>query len=326
MVRRPRATSALAPTLMIACLLLTVGGLTVGCARRLPPAASPPASSPAVTTPATTFNGTDTAWLQLMIPMTEQAMQLLDLLPRAGAAPGPRAARTLAEVGAAHSAELDRLRALRTRAGLPTTNVHEGHDMPGMMTAGELSAAARTTGTALHRLVTAQLREHLAQSLVICDGEKTSGADLNTRRLADAIAQTRAAQLVQLGHPVAKRWSTASLPTPGRIPGRYWWTVRQAAALADFPRARQRRTETRSHPGKVLEFREGAARIRRGLRGEHGAIHPQASQPTLSGTAAGEQLITWLRCRTVLTHHRGPHRPPTSRWRRSSRPRTRRDR
>ena len=59
--------------------------------------------------------------------------------------------------------------------------------------------ATRTTGTALHRLITAQLREHLAQSLVICDGERTSGADPDTRRLAAAIARTRAAQLARLG-------------------------------------------------------------------------------------------------------------------------------
>jgi hypothetical protein len=129
-----------------------------------------------------------------MIPMTEQILQVLALDPRATVDPG---------VAAAHRADLDRLRALRDRAGLSATNVHAGHDMPGMMTPAEFAATRRAPRAAV---ITGHLRAHLAQSVLLCDGERASGADPGTRAVAAQIARTRAAQLARLG------------PTPAAAP------------------------------------------------------------------------------------------------------------
>src|SRR5262245_30007323 len=49
-------------------------------------AVSAPAATPSGTFNAS-FNATDVAWLQLMIPMTEQAVRLLDLAPDKAADP-----------------------------------------------------------------------------------------------------------------------------------------------------------------------------------------------------------------------------------------------
>jgi uncharacterized protein (DUF305 family) len=169
--------------------MLLALALAAGCGQPTP--APPPAASPI-----TSFNSTDIAWLQLMIPMNEQELRLLELVP---AQTSNSATRQLAAlVGTAFRGELDQLRALRTRAGVPATNIHEGHDLPGMVTAEELRAAEQARDAALDQLVVASLREHFEQSVVLCKGERTSGADEATKELAATIERARASQLAQL--------------------------------------------------------------------------------------------------------------------------------
>jgi uncharacterized protein (DUF305 family) len=182
MVRRPWA-------------VLLALALAAGCGQPAPTPAAPPQAGVA-TPPVTGFNGTDIAWLQLMIPMNEQALRLLELVPARHPAPETRQLAEL--VGAGYRTELDQLRTLRTQAAVPATNLHEGHDMPGLMTADELHAAGNARGAALDRLVAAQLRENFQQSILLCHGERTSGAHRATKALAAAIERARAARLAQL--------------------------------------------------------------------------------------------------------------------------------
>jgi len=169
-----------------------------GCGRTAPPPAAPPApaTASAAAAQATTFNGTDVAWLQLMIPMNEQALRLLALVPPRTADPATEGLAKLVE--RQYRAELERLRALRNRAGVPSTDVHEGHDMPGMVTADELRAAEQARDAALDDLLFARLREHAEQGVLLCHGVRTSGTDEATRALATEIERTRADQLARL--------------------------------------------------------------------------------------------------------------------------------
>ncbi|GLW13039.1 hypothetical protein Misp01_81670 [Microtetraspora sp. NBRC 13810] len=203
----------------VAVAALAAGLLATGCAATgtaapavpgpapattLPATGLPATTLPATTTPATTaparvaggFNPTDRAWMQLVIPMIEQTLRMLESARDRAADPEVR--RLAADIGQGHRAELDRLYALRTRAGIPTTNVHQGHDMPGMPTPGELATLGRASGAAFHRLFTAGLREHLEQSIVIARGERESGEDGATRALAADIEKARRAQLDRL--------------------------------------------------------------------------------------------------------------------------------
>ncbi|GAA4227946.1 uncharacterized protein (DUF305 family) [Streptosporangium album] len=188
--------------------LLLVSGLAIGLVascvahstaavpghRHGPPAVAatvPPATT--VTAAATGgFNATDTAWLQLMIPMDERTLPLLDLGTERGHDPAVR--RLAARIREAHLAELQRLRETLGRTGLPPTNVHEGHDMPGMVTAADLTALRAATGPSFDRLFAGHLREHLDQSSAVARSEQTAGADGDTRALAAAVERTRAAQ------------------------------------------------------------------------------------------------------------------------------------
>ncbi|WP_406311487.1 DUF305 domain-containing protein [Streptosporangium sp. NBC_01639] len=200
---------------LILALFLLFGpavGLVAGCVARSETAApghrheSPAAAvttPPAVVTttpPAATmaapvasgFNATDTAWLQLMIPMDERTLPLLDLGAERGHDPAVR--RLAARIGKAHLAELGRLRKTLGRTGLPPTNVHAGHDMPGMVTAADLTALGAATGPSFDRLFADHLREHLDQSAALARSEQTAGADGDTRALAAAVERARAAQ------------------------------------------------------------------------------------------------------------------------------------
>jgi uncharacterized protein (DUF305 family) len=153
----------------------------------------PPSPS---TAEASGFSPTDTAWLQLMIPMNERVLPVLDLAARDGSIAAVR--KLGEELAAAHREELTHLRDLRSRAGVPDVNVHEGHDMPGMPTAAQLDALRAARGERFDRLFVAYVRAHLDQSLKVTRGELTAGTDPRALSAAEALADTRTAQLRSL--------------------------------------------------------------------------------------------------------------------------------
>lgn len=115
---------------------LFLGLAAAGCTPQ--PAADRPAPA--------AFNGTDTAWIQLMIPMDERASLLTDLAPaRAGR---PALAAWAKEAGSRLEDELVDLRELLRLSGVPDTRPHEGHTMPGMVGLDTVRRAKNVTGTA----------------------------------------------------------------------------------------------------------------------------------------------------------------------------------
>ena len=101
------------------------------------------APAPPPTAVTSGFNGTDTAWVQLMISMDER------LLPVLGLAGGSREIQTFArQMGVTVRADLTTLRELRARAGLAATDPHQGHTMPGMVSTEGLAALKAARGAA----------------------------------------------------------------------------------------------------------------------------------------------------------------------------------
>ncbi|MEV7225506.1 MULTISPECIES: DUF305 domain-containing protein [Polymorphospora] len=181
------------PVVAVACLAALLAG---GCATTNGGAPGADPGPPAAATPSTSFNGTDLAWVQLMIPMNERTLPLLELAVARGTDPDLR--RLAGEIHAAHLAELTRLRHLRTLAGLDGTNPHEGHDMPGMVTAVQLDALRAATGAEFDRLFHDRLREHVDQSARVSRGEQESGADAATVALAGEMTRARTTYLTRL--------------------------------------------------------------------------------------------------------------------------------
>ncbi|MEU8272538.1 DUF305 domain-containing protein, partial [Sphaerisporangium sp. NPDC049002] len=155
-----------------------------------------PAPSPAAFTAAGDFGPTDVAWVELMIPMDELALRMLALVQDRSSDPGMR--KLAARISTVHRSELVKLRQLLLRSGVPETNPHQGHNMPGMVTPEELATIGRASGAAFDRLVTEHLREHLKQSVVVAQGEQRSGANQDTKALAATMEKTRSSQLGDL--------------------------------------------------------------------------------------------------------------------------------
>ncbi|MFE9188092.1 DUF305 domain-containing protein [Micromonospora sp. NPDC007208] len=193
-MRQPTASTLLAAVLLVAGC---GAGPRDAASTATPPVTAPPATTaPAVT--GTTFNPTDIAWLQLTVAMTERLLPVLDLVPARTTDPAWR--RTAAQVATTRRAELDRAHRLLAEAAAPTTNPHEGHDMPGMVTAQEMTALRAASGQPFHRLLAGHLRAHLAQSVRVATSEQQSGVQPATVALAAAVVRSGNADLARLDH------------------------------------------------------------------------------------------------------------------------------
>ncbi|WP_343446388.1 DUF305 domain-containing protein [Micromonospora schwarzwaldensis] len=127
-----------------------------------------------------------------MIPMNEQVLKALDLVP--GQTTDERIRDLAGRIAAGRRAELDDLRRLRGSAGLSAVNQHEGHDLPGMVVPADLVVLRSLRDAAFDRAVRETLREHVEQGARLADAEQTNGGDPETRRLAERMRQTRATE------------------------------------------------------------------------------------------------------------------------------------
>ncbi|MFJ6823065.1 DUF305 domain-containing protein [Streptomyces niveus] len=170
-----------------------------GCSAATPastPVRTSPVSTPAGVPAQTPSGATDAAWLQLMTPMNEGAVELLTMAADRATDPGLRNWAT--DLAAAHRAELDRMRPLLKQLGLPATNVHEGHEMPGMVTPGDLAQARAAKGAAFEKVVVVQIREHLEHSARVSRSEVDAGSEAAAKKLAASLVEARAAELEAL--------------------------------------------------------------------------------------------------------------------------------
>lgn len=172
-----------------------------GCSAATPastPVRTSPVSTP-VNTPVQTPSGaTDAAWLQLMTPMNEGAVELLTMAADRATDPGLRSWAT--DLAASHRAELEQMRPLLRQLGLPATNIHEGHEMPGMVTPGDLAQARAAQGAAFEKVVVVQIREHLEHSARVSRSEVDAGSEAAAKKLAASLVEARAAELGALKH------------------------------------------------------------------------------------------------------------------------------
>lgn len=159
-----------------------------------PPASTPQQDNPVdAPSPATSSGATDAAWLQLMTPMNEGAVELLTMAADRSA--DPRLRGWASELATGHRAELGRMRPLLKQLGLPATNVHEGHEMPGMVTPGDLAKARTAKGAAFEKLVVVQIREHLEHSARVSRSEIDAGSEASAKKLAAALVEARGDEL-----------------------------------------------------------------------------------------------------------------------------------
>ncbi|MFD8968674.1 DUF305 domain-containing protein [Streptomyces sp. NPDC059568] len=197
---RKMLSGALPTTLLVVALLGSAGCGGDGAVPGAGPAArsgTPSLSAPTTdTTEPGGYNATDRGWAQLMAPMNERTLLLLDLVAERAADPGLSDLARRTEV--THRDELTRLRGLLRETGAAGTNPHEGHDMKGMVTDDELRSVAESRGKAFDALAMTYLREHLEQGILVSRGEEDSGAAPAATGLAREVGERRAGQLKAL--------------------------------------------------------------------------------------------------------------------------------
>ncbi|MDT8912531.1 DUF305 domain-containing protein [Amycolatopsis sp. PS_44_ISF1] len=164
---------------------VVVALLAAGCATTT---AAVPAAAPAPAV-SSAFDPTDVAWLELTVPMTGNAVAALELAASHGAA-----TEATARLLASQRELLTRLQAARTRAGLPDTDIHSGHRMPGLVTEADLIALRDAHGDDFGRRLRPLVRAHLAQLVVLSRGEQQSGSEPGVRALAVDVAKAAQAQ------------------------------------------------------------------------------------------------------------------------------------
>lgn len=196
--RRVRAGRLVGVVATLVATALAVG-LTQGWGRteQAPvPSSAAASSAAAAPTAPVVLNGTDDAFIQLLIPMNEGALALIDQLDTRPADPSLRA--LLGELRTAHQAELRDLRGLLAAGNVPELNIHEGHQMPGMVTDARLAELRAASDAEVPSRAAALIRAHLAQTVVLCRGEQEAGGSPELKALAGRIQQARAAELSAL--------------------------------------------------------------------------------------------------------------------------------
>ncbi|MFC8282529.1 DUF305 domain-containing protein [Streptomyces cyaneofuscatus] len=193
---RSPAAPALSALLAVPALLALTASAGCSTATEPAPRPSPVRNTAPAPAPSTSGTPTDAAWVQLMTPMNEKAVALLTLAADRATEPRVRAFAT--RLRGDQEAELGRLRPLLARMGLPRTDVHAGHAMPGMVTGRDLAAAEAAEGAAFDRLFLTRIRDHLRHSAQVSRSEITAGARADAKRLAAALVTAREAALTEL--------------------------------------------------------------------------------------------------------------------------------
>ncbi|GAA2184020.1 DUF305 domain-containing protein [Micromonospora lupini] len=176
---------------------LAATALAVGLTRdagRVDRTAAPASVAPAPTSPVL-LNGTDDAFIQLLLPMNDGALALIDDLDARPSAGDPALRAVLGDIRAAHRAESVELRRLLAAGNRPEQNIHAGHQMPGMVTDVALAELRAAPAAEVPTRAVGLLRAHLAQTVVLCRGEQTAGGSPEVRTLAGRIQEARAAEL-----------------------------------------------------------------------------------------------------------------------------------
>jgi uncharacterized protein (DUF305 family) len=160
------------------------------------PAAGPQRSPAPTPSASAALSPTDVAFIELMIPMIEQALPLLDLLST-----DPEA--TLRDVATAlattYPAEVTKLREALAAGGVAEQNPHAGMDMPGFVTQAQLAAVGYGSGSSRNAAARDVLCSHLRQSLLVARAELNAGSDVATRAVATAMVTSRGEHLTALG-------------------------------------------------------------------------------------------------------------------------------
>ncbi|MGJ6965817.1 DUF305 domain-containing protein [Streptosporangium sp. G11] len=186
--RRSRKRRSLTATLLVSAILVA------GC------------SSAAVTTTPVQAVGlagdradADVRFSQEMIPHHRQTIQLADLVD--GRTENPYVRGLAAKIKKSESADIDLMSGwLRSwKVEVPAEGDRAVHDMPGMLSATQISSLERRSGAAFDKLWLSVLGKHLNSGVQMAQVVIALGRHRPTTRLAEELVAGQRAQIAEIG-------------------------------------------------------------------------------------------------------------------------------
>ncbi|GEM29511.1 hypothetical protein NN3_05180 [Nocardia neocaledoniensis NBRC 108232] len=144
----------------------------------------------------TDFNDADVTFLQMMYPHHAQAVEMAKMVP--SRTQNEQLIALAAQVEQAQAPEMQQITTLLTSFGKPaptTGGGHEGHGMPGMMTAEQMSALEAATGAEFDRQWLEMMIEHHEGAVDMANTELTGGVNAESKQLATAIVSAQEAEI-----------------------------------------------------------------------------------------------------------------------------------
>jgi uncharacterized protein (DUF305 family) len=175
-------------------LAVVAAALLAACGRG---AASPlPAAQPP------DFNDADIAFLQVMIPHHQQAIDMAKLVT--GRTRRPELVKLAATITASRVAEIRRMQAWLTRwrpAAADASSQHDQTALPGMLAEGQLDWLQTLTGAQFDLGFVTMLHTHHSRAVELADTELRSGASAEVKAFARKIIAAQQREIRQL-----QRW------------------------------------------------------------------------------------------------------------------------
>lgn len=150
---------------------------------------------------ASSHNDADVAFAQQMIPHHEQAVEMSDLAldDSRGASAEVQALAT--QIEKAQQPEIDTMTGWLDDWGVDDDSGHEGHDMSGMsgmMTEGDMTLLADSTGAEFDRLWLTMMVEHHEGAVEMAKTVLDDGSDPEVAALADDVVTTQNAEIAEM--------------------------------------------------------------------------------------------------------------------------------
>lgn len=147
------------------------------------------------------LNMSDVMFAQMMIPHHEQAVEMAELAPAAGAS--PQVQELAAEIAAAQGPEIRQMEAMLDRWGVGQMMDHSGHQMAGMVSDEDMERLGAATGTEFDRLFLELMIAHHEGAIDMTEDPLANGEDPELRTLLEAIVETQTAEIEQMRQMLA---------------------------------------------------------------------------------------------------------------------------
>jgi uncharacterized protein (DUF305 family) len=147
------------------------------------------------------LNMSDVMFVQMMIPHHEQAVEMAELAPGAGAS--PEVQELAAAIAAAQGPEITQMEAMLDRWGVGQMMDHSGHQMAGMVSDADMDRLRATSGASFDRLFLELMIAHHEGAIDMAQDPLANGEDPELRTLLEAIVEAQTAEIAQMQQMLA---------------------------------------------------------------------------------------------------------------------------